>query len=392
MRLQALCVTAFALAVAFFVNAEPAAAEKRTIYSPARFEAAEIKFHHGLPLVTVSGTPEEIGSQLGHLLKRPISELLDRHDAFAKGFGFSKPVELLLKTGHLMLPLFPEAHRRELQALVKVSGVDLDLLVFGNIMYELSRFPACSTIAVEPSRSASGNLLLGRNLDFPTFGFLDKYSLVVVYRPEGKHAFAAVTFPGFFGVASGMNDAGLCLAQLEVGKTSQTGPHINFGGTPVALCFRQLLEECETVDEAEKMLRAQKRFIMCNLALCDREQSVVLEITPKSVVRRNAEKGLSLCTNHFRSDELVFDNTCWRYSKLLEAGQQEKLEFADVAKYLHAVNVGKRTIQTMVFEPNALRIHLSLGSAPSSKHSLQAIDFAEFFRPSDRPAESVSQN
>jgi len=392
MRVQALRVMAYFLAVAFFVNAGPAAAEKRAIYSPARFETAEIKIHEGVPIVTVSGTPEQIGAQLGSLLKQPISDLLERHDAFAKGFGFSKPVELLLKTGHLMLPLFPEPHRRELQSLVKVSGVDLDLLVFGNIMYELSRFPACSTIAVEPTRSANGNLLLGRNLDFPTFGFLDKYSVVVVYRPEGKHAFAAVTFPGFFGVASGMNDAGLCLAQLEVGKTSETGPHINFSGTPVALCFRRLLEECETVDEAEKMLREQKRFIMCNLALCDREQSVVLEITPKSVIRRNADKGISLCTNHFRTSELLFDNSCWRYSKLLEAGQKEKLDLSEIAKHLHGVNVGKRTIQTMIFEPNALRIHLSLGPAPSSQHPLKAIDLAELFRPSEKPLEAVSQN
>jgi len=54
----------------------------------------------------------------------------------------------------------------------------------------------CSSLLIEPSRSATGGPLFGRNLDFYGRGILHKYSLVAVYRPDGKHAFAAVTFPG----------------------------------------------------------------------------------------------------------------------------------------------------------------------------------------------------
>ena len=383
-------IVAALFTVVAFADLQLGLAKTPPIYTAAKFDSAELQFIDGLPVVTVGGSPEEIGTQLGTLLKQPISQLLERHEAFAKGFGFSKPVELLLKTGHLMLPLFPESHRRELEALVRTSHVDVDLLVFGNIMYELSRFPACSTLAVEPEKSATGEVIFGRNLDFPTFGFLDKYSSLIIYRPQGKHAFASITFPGFFGVASGMNDAGLCVAQLEVGKTSEPGPHINFAGTPVALCFRRLLEECETVDEAEKLLREQKRFIMCNLALSDRKQSIVLEITPKTVARRNADEGVTLCTNHFRTSGLINDNSCWRYSKLTQARGEEKLGIADVARYMHSVNVGKKTIQTMIFEPSALRIHLSFGPLPSSGQPLKPIDLAELFHPVELTANAKS--
>ena len=68
---------------------------------------------------------------------------------------------------------------------------DLDVLTFENVVYDLSRFPACSTLAVESSHSALGGPLFGRNFDFPSFGFLNNYSLLIVYRPEGKHAFVS---------------------------------------------------------------------------------------------------------------------------------------------------------------------------------------------------------
>ena len=80
---------------------------------------------------------------------------------------------------------------------------------------------------------------------------------------------------------------------------------MNLTGTPVAMCFRRLLEECTTIDEAEKLLREQNRMMMCNLAMCDRTQSAVLEMTPKTVVRRASNQGVCACTNHFRTKELA---------------------------------------------------------------------------------------
>lgn len=360
---------------------------------PSRFTAGkhgngELQFVEGLPVAMVSGSPDEIGEQLGMLMKKPVGDLMSKQDDFARGFGLGGSVKDALKSGlasaaQLIAPAFPEAQRRELQATARAAGVDAKVLTLGNVMYELSQFPACSTLAVEPARSATGEALFGRNLDFNTFGFLDKYSVVVVYRPEGKHAFVSITFPGFVGVASGMNDAGLCLAQLEVGRSAETAPRVNFGGTPVAMCFRRLLEECTTLDEAEKLLCEQKRLIMCNLAISDKTQSAVLEITPKSVVRRNPKDGVCPCTNHFRTDKLAVNTRCGRYDKLCAAFSRDKLRVRDIGEFLNDVNQGGNTIQTMIFEPAHLRAHLSLGPPPSSARPLKQIDLAELLRGAD---------
>ena len=358
-------------------------------FNPSSFKSGELRFVEGLPVVTVSGSPEEMGEQLGTLLKKPLGELMRKQDDFARGLGLGANARDAIKIGlgrvggSLFTSAFPDAYLRELRATSNAAAIDANTLTIGNVMYELAQFPACSTLGVEPARSATGETLMGRNLDFPTFGFLDKYGIVVIYRPIGKRAFASITYPGFVGVFSGMNDAGLCVAQLEVNRSAEPTARVNLGGTPVAMCFRRLLEECSTIDEAEKLLREQKRLIMCNLAVCDRERAAVLEITPKTVVRRPTDRGLCPCTNHFRTEKLAVGTSCPRYSKLSAAWKLDKLGVKDVGRLLDAVNQGDRTLQTMVFEPASLRLHLSLGPPPSSSRPLKRLDLAKLFSEED---------
>ncbi len=56
------------------------------------------------------------------------------------------------------------------------------------------------------------------------------------------------------------------------------------------------------------------------------------------------------------------------------------LAVADVRRRLQAANQGSWTIQTMVFEPAALKIHLSIGAGPTSARPLTTIDLAPLLR------------
>jgi hypothetical protein len=380
-----------AMLVASFATIASAAEPSR--YTPGQCKSARLQFIEGLPVVTVAGTPEEMGEQLGTLLKKPLGELMSKKEEIAHGFGLQQAPNVLVMTSRLAMPAFPESQRRELVAMGKAAGASLDTLAFANIVYEISHFPACSTLAIEPGRSSSGNVLFGRNLDFPSFGFLDQYSVIYVQRPEGKHAFASVTFAGVVGVFSGMNDAGLCLAQLEVNFAADNSRRINLTGTPVAMCFRRILEECTSLDEAEKLLREQNRMMMCNLAICDRTSAAVFETTPNTVVRRAADKGVCACTNHFRTKELAVSggrigDGDGRYGKLCQCQSLAKVGLPDVAKLLDAANQGRFTMQTMIFEPATLAAHISLGPAPSSSRPLKTIDFAPLLRVADGPITS----
>jgi hypothetical protein len=115
------------------------------------------------------------------------------------------------------------------------------------------------------------------------------------------------------------------------------------------------------------------------LAVCDLKNAAVFEITPKSLFIRSAEKGLCLCTNHFRTPALSTSTDCPRYHILEKSQDNPRLALSDIAEKMDAVSQGPLTIQTMVFEPASLRLHLAIGSCPSSKLPLKELELGPLF-------------
>src|SRR5208283_3769620 len=334
----------------------------------------ELKYINGLPVLHLEGTPEEIGTQMARLTAKHSVKLLNYPRNFLKLFDAEFTWPAILAAGRGLLANFPPDHLKELETGIKASGLDRDLFIAANTMFDVKKVIGCSVLMLDAERSATGKPLFGRNLDFPTLGYLQDYSLVVICCPEGKHPFVSVGFPGMIGVLSGMNDAGLTLAVLEVYSTCEDSPRFDPKGTPYAICFRRLLEECTTVDEAEKLLRSMHRTTRINLAICDTKQSAVFEITPRSVVVRKGTEGICPCTNHFRTRELANGCDCNRYDNLEKSRTMRKLDLPDLQKKLDSANQGWLTLQTMIFEPATLKLHLALGKPPTSALPMKTLD------------------
>jgi hypothetical protein len=333
----------------------------------------------GIAVLCVTGTPEEMGDQVAALALRPAAPLLGQIDGFVEFLGLKPIYPILLKTTRFMTARFPPDHLRELDAMAETSGQPRDLLILANTFHDAMHVFGCSVIMAEPDRSATGQRLVGRNLDWPPFGGLEQYTLVTVYRPAGKRSFVSVAFPSMIGCVSGMNDAGLVLATLEVLESADGAPRFNPEGVPYMLYMRRVMEECSSVAEAENLIRSLPRTTMHNLALCDKDHAVILEITPKSVVRRSAENGLCCCTNHFRTPELATSTACRRYSLFQNGADTPRFGLAEISDRLHAVNQGELTLQSMIFEPEALRLHLAAGAGPASALPRGTLDLSAFF-------------
>jgi predicted choloylglycine hydrolase len=199
----------------------------------------------------------------------------------------------------------------------------------------------------------------------------------------------SIGFPGLIGCLSGMNDAGLALAVHETSMAKDGTPRFNPAGTPYALCYRRILEECTTVAEAEKLLRSMKRTTITNLAICDPNGGAVFEVTPKEIVVRKPVDGICSCTNHFCSTELKVPRqlnifrTLTRFDTLEESRKLPKLDVSDIQQKLQAVSVHDHTLQTMIFEPATRKLYLALGKCPSAAEELKLLLLTQFF-PSDR--------
>lgn len=367
-------------------------------YPEGKHGKGELRFLNGFAVLTVEGTPEEIGEQVAVLAGKPAERLLSfPRELLARMVtapGAKALWPILSKQGNALVPNFPPDHRRELEAFIKTAGIDREAIVAANTVFDLKYLVMplihCSALVVESDRSRTSQPIFGRNMDYNALGYLHAYGLITVYRQKGKHTFAAIGWPGTVGVVSGINDKGLAVAALETtGAPREEGPAFDPQGTPFALCYRRILEECSTVAEAEKLLRSMKRTTTQNLTVCDRNGGAVFEFTPSRVAVRRPEKSICTCTNHFLAKELKLAEpkniatTLDRYEAICKArAEEQKLGVAEVQRYLDTVNQGLETIQTMVFEPAALTVHLSFsdGKKPSSSLPLKRLDLAPLLK------------
>lgn len=356
------------------------AAESPRTFTERQVHGGELRYVESIPVAVFDGTPEEMGQQHAVLLGESAKPALAFPKRFAKEFGLEAFWPLMAQAGRGLMLQTPQRHQQELQAIAKHTGYGDAELAVANTLLELRRV-GCSSIIIEPERSATGGPLFGRNFDFLTLGDLHKYSLVMVYRPDGRHAFASIGFPGLVGIFSGMNDAGLTVATLDVEASADGSRKFNPQGTPLAFVFRRILEECENADEAEQLLRSENATTWMNLAVCDRDGGAIFEITPDNVARRDDADHLLFCTNHFRANGMSVGEKCRRYDALQQLPEDRPIDVAAVQGRLHAANQGELTLQTMVFEPQTLTLHVALSAPPTSDDKLTRLDLRGFLAP-----------
>jgi hypothetical protein len=371
------------VAVAVLAQSPPA-------FPAAKHSGGELRYVNGVPVLAVRGSPAEIGGQIGTLAVKPAGDLPGLTRRALRDIGQEDAYPALVIFARRLKANLPADHLAELEAAAKASGHSLDLFLLSNTMADVSSGLGCSTLVIEPARSTTGSPLFGRNFDWaPTKGLTER-TLVAVFRPTGKHAFASVTYPTITGVLSGINDAGLAIAMNEIRlKEVAGGPGFDWAGAPLVSLYRRVLEECSTVAEAEKLVAAAKRTTSAGMTLCDGTGGAVFEITPKAVSVRRATNAVCCCTNHFVTDGLIVPKVaakCDRLPKLLAVqGADRKLGVADVFAELHAVNQGRATLQSMVFEPKERRLHLKYGDGPATRREAVTLELDELLKKDAHP-------
>ncbi len=344
-------------------------------------DGGRLEYINETPVMFLSGTPEQIGRQQGELAGAQMGPLAQMPRRAAAELGASNQFPFLIFAANGLMRQAPKDHVAEMNALIKASKQDRGALTVANGLIELRRMGGCASFVVMPEKSKNGKLIFGRNFDFPDFDVLDKYHCVFVVKPTGKHAFVSIGYPGLVGVISGINEAGLAVATLDVYKSGDGSNVFNPKGCPLAMTYRRVLEECTTVEEAQKLLEDAPRTTYMNLVVCDSKQARTFELSPKQVGVRKPEESILSCTNHFRVDGMTINEPCWRYSKLTTLRQNTpKFDVPAVHKAMHAVNQGRFTLQTMVFEPEDMKLHLVMGGkGPVSNKPLKTFDLKKWF-------------
>ena len=331
--------------------------------------------HTPISVIELSGMPRQIGLEHGRQIGDRIRLL---HEKYLKLWFSDQKLyrESLLAALIFRNQLLPE-HREEIAALAASAGIDPGEMMLANCFLDMAPTAMCSTITLPAGASPDGVARFGRNLDFPSLDIADKYSIILIFRPEHRYAFAAVSWPGLVGALSGMNEHGLCLANMEVPRQIRMP-----AAMPYTLLYRSILEQCRTVDEAVELLRKTPRQSANNLMLMDAAGNrAVAEITPQRVVVRSGlPQSALMSTNHQRGLDQNRTGRCWRYDRMRKTSAQQfgKIDLASMKKILDSVSVRGETMQSMIFEP-ANRVIFAAAGEDATKHPYQRIDLAKYF-------------
>jgi hypothetical protein len=147
-------------------------------------------------------------------------------------------------------PHIPKRYIEEMEGLAEALEIDAQTVFVANSIPELFH---CSGFALLGEITEPGTVLHGRVLDYGVDWKLQDHAVLVIAQPEGHNAFVNVTYAGFIGSVTGMNDQ-----QVSIGEMGGAGEG-KWAGTPMAFLVRRVLEEATNLDEAIDVFKNSKR-------------------------------------------------------------------------------------------------------------------------------------
>ncbi|MBL0140468.1 MAG: peptidase C45 [Bacteroidetes bacterium] len=159
----------------------------------------------------------------------------------------------------------------------------------------------CTSFATWGPKSEGGTLIAGRNFDFYVGDAFAQDKIVAFEKPDQGYKFMTVTWGGFIGAVSGMNEKGLAVTINAAKSGIPSG-----SATPVSLVAREILQYAKNISEAYAIAGKRKMFVSESFLISSAEdhKAVILEKTPDSLGMYDPQKDFIICANHFQSDQL----------------------------------------------------------------------------------------
>ncbi|MEI9944628.1 MAG: C45 family peptidase [Chitinophagaceae bacterium] len=240
----------------------------------------------------------------------------------------------------------------------------------------------CTSFGTWNGRSEDSSMIIGRNFDFYVGDKFAEDKIVAFFNPRQGHKFMTVTWGGFIGAVSGMNEKGLTVTINAAKSSTPSG-----SATPVSIVAREILQYAKNIDEAVKIARSRKMFVSESFLVGSAEdnKAVIIEKTPDDLDVYDPNKDFIVCANHFQSNKLGPSKSNveqknesaspYRYDRLMELlnangknSVQKTVNILRDQKGLHNADIGmgnEKAINqliahhSIVFEPQKLLVWVS---------------------------------
>ena len=220
----------------------------------------------------------------------------------------------------------------------------------------------CTSFGTWGAMSQDSTMIIGRNFDFYVGDKFAEDKIVAFFNPAKGHRFMTVTWGGFTGAVSGMNDQGVSVTINAAKSSLPTG-----SATPVSLVTKEILQYAKNISEAIAIAKSRTMFVSESFLVASAvdNKAVIIEKTPDDLDVYDPKKEFIVCTNHFQSNTL---------GKTKMNVQQEN-ESASSYRYKRMMQLldanGKNTVQKTI---NILRDRRGLNNADIGMGNEKAIN------------------
>ena len=212
----------------------------------------------------------------------------------------------------------------------------------GHALQDKNMTVGCTSFSLFYKKSADGKLLVGRNFDFYSGDDFAKNKIVQFTNPTKGYKFATVTWSGFIGACSGMNDQGLTVT-INAAKSSIPTD----AATPIALLAREILQYAKNIEEAVAIAKKRDVFVSESILIGSAldNKTISIEKSPtKMDVYEVPNSNQIICPNHYQGKE--YENDIANLNNQIESSSlyrnirlKQLLSNSDTINYLQAAAI-----------------------------------------------------
>jgi hypothetical protein len=185
----------------------------------------------------------------------------------------------------------------------------------GHALQDKNMTVGCTSFSVWDNKSADGKLLVGRNFDFYSGDDFARNKIVQFTNPSLGYKFATVTWSGFIGACSGMNEKGITVT-INAAKSSIPTDV----ATPIALLAREILQYAKNIDEAVSIAGKRKVFVSESILVgsAPDNRAISIEKSPEKMdVYEVGNINQIICPNHYQGK--AFENDLSNLNNQIES-------------------------------------------------------------------------
>ncbi len=196
----------------------------------------------------LKGSAYQRGFQHGQTLKSQIKKNL----LFVDRLNINKHprFKYFMEKFDTLVSHIPQKITEELQGLSDGSGFNYQDLLVMNLIPELVH---CSGITASFDSTKDNSLYHVRVLDYRLGKGLQNTAVTIVAKPDDGNGYLSVTYAGFIGCITGMNEA-----KLSIGEIGGLG-YDQLNGIPMSFLMKLCLENSASLEEAELFYKKANR-------------------------------------------------------------------------------------------------------------------------------------